>query len=278
MKTILFAVILTLTLFGCDSEPASTTGGVPPGDIVGRVELYDTLNRAMKDNSGVTVSIEGTSYTTISDASGSWTLNNIPTGTYVIILGKEGFTSKKIFNVQHTGNGTYYLKYIYYSKYLIVPFLRQIPKMSMSLIMRPFEPRSSYRDSVWVDSLGIERHQMVPATLLMSQYTTIFSSPQYGGFYPLMNFYFGKDSQINPQDSSSFDFVSWAQYSSLDSGVATVSTVYISRDELITRGFQPGTKVFFTSSLQIDNYYDAQQEKEIIYFVTPPEAKSFILP
>src|SRR5437764_14365972 len=102
-----FAAAMAGILFsGC--KETTVVSPAAPGNITGYVQLYDTLSQPLADQSGVTVSLPGTSISAQSDRSGKWTLQNVPPGTYTIFFSKDGYSSMKDFNLQFIGNGTYY--------------------------------------------------------------------------------------------------------------------------------------------------------------------------
>ena len=91
-KKLSFASILAVLILiaGCkgDTGPA---GPALTGSIMGFVTLVDSAGNYLANNSGVTIAAQGTSFSTTTDSSGKWTLNGIPTGTYVITATKPSY-------------------------------------------------------------------------------------------------------------------------------------------------------------------------------------------
>lgn len=92
---ILSILLLLFGLAGCSDSNTSTTntGDGVTGDLIGSVLLADHRGRAMTNHSGVTVQIEGTSFSTITDTAGNWTIHNLPSKTYAITFSKPEFYS-----------------------------------------------------------------------------------------------------------------------------------------------------------------------------------------
>ena len=112
-KTIGIALVL---LLGCNKNSNQHSIVVPDviqaqnrrGNITGAIQLFDIDGKLMQDASGVTVSIEQSSVSTQTQASGKWTLDSIPFGTYDIAITKSGYGIAKIMGVYHaaTNHGT----------------------------------------------------------------------------------------------------------------------------------------------------------------------------
>lgn len=141
ITALLFAVI------GCEDD-LPTTQSVK-GSITGNVALFkesiaieNHSGIPYGDNSGVTVSLEGTEYSTLSLADGTWVLENIPAGIYNIEFEKEGFAWNKLWNVQLVGNGT----------------LEATPLIPVALFERP----SSLVSSFSAEWFGIEHNGSAP--------------------------------------------------------------------------------------------------------------------
>ncbi len=109
MKTIHALFLLGLFVPACkgDRGPAAPT---PTGDIAGKLRLFDHhASIQLSDNSGVTVSLDSTSFSTTSASDGGWRLVGVPTGIYVLKYSKAGYFVQKDFNLQFVGGGTYYV-------------------------------------------------------------------------------------------------------------------------------------------------------------------------
>ncbi|MHC1737977.1 MAG: carboxypeptidase-like regulatory domain-containing protein [Ignavibacteriaceae bacterium] len=112
MKNNIFRVfailVLLLTTNGCNKD--GTTDPTPPtpvvtGDLMGTVQPKDENGQNIADKSGVTVSIEGTTLSATTDASGNYSIKKIEEGSRVVVFSKSGCgTYKK--KIAITGNHT----------------------------------------------------------------------------------------------------------------------------------------------------------------------------
>src|SRR5690348_8569373 len=118
---------------------------------MGRILLTDSLGKDLTDHSGAVVTIENRPYMATTSADGNFTLRDIPPGTYTFLVKKDSFTKKKIFNIRHVGNGTYYLPG--YVNRGGDATLKQIPNGASLLNLTPFQFIKYFKD-LWVDSNG----------------------------------------------------------------------------------------------------------------------------
>ena len=92
-------LLLALPFFtSCkDDEPVEE----PPakGNIMGQVILYDEFNNSVSD-SGMTVSVEGTSNFAVTDTGGNFTIAGVLLGNYTLTYEKPGFGTYKMYNVE----------------------------------------------------------------------------------------------------------------------------------------------------------------------------------
>jgi hypothetical protein len=92
----------------CD-DPNSPSNNVP-SLIKGVVTLRNAETIALlADHSGVNVMIEGTSYSATTDASGAYTLANVPPGIYVLTYTKQSFDTVLVKSVEYSGVGVEFL-------------------------------------------------------------------------------------------------------------------------------------------------------------------------
>ncbi|GEM_PF-3195608 len=98
---ILFAVVFT----SCkqSGSPGST------GSVEGTVTLVDSAFNRLGSSAGVTVALEQSKYSTQTDASGHWRIDNVTAGNYNVALSKPGFGSLTAYGVTIAGPGTSYL-------------------------------------------------------------------------------------------------------------------------------------------------------------------------
>ncbi|MDP4243762.1 MAG: carboxypeptidase-like regulatory domain-containing protein, partial [Bacteroidota bacterium] len=88
-------ITAVLVLAGCSSTqpPIDPPVIVPhkPATILGRVVLAKALGIKLPPFSGVTATIEGTSFSAVTDDSGYFTFRNVPVGTYTAHFSKPGY-------------------------------------------------------------------------------------------------------------------------------------------------------------------------------------------
>ncbi|MCB0710834.1 MAG: carboxypeptidase regulatory-like domain-containing protein [Ignavibacteriae bacterium] len=106
-------ILLVLFLFSCSSNPNNPGNGLS-GNLSGKIILENGFLQEESDHSGAIVEAVGTSYRTESTVDGSWRLENLPAGTYVIKVSKDGYTHRKVFGYQFVGGGEAY----FYKTYL----------------------------------------------------------------------------------------------------------------------------------------------------------------
>ncbi|MDP4199941.1 MAG: carboxypeptidase-like regulatory domain-containing protein [Bacteroidota bacterium] len=96
----LFFGLVLFTVNSCrqPSTPSETA------NIHGRVELVDNP-WFTPPYSGVTVALEGTGYSAMSDDSGYFTLKNVPSGTYNVRFSKPGYGDVRWMSTTVTGGG-----------------------------------------------------------------------------------------------------------------------------------------------------------------------------
>ena len=101
-----FATTITILILisGCkgDTGPAGPSFS---GSIYGTVTLINSDDSFPIDESGVTVSLKGTSLSTTSDSLGNWTINGLTTGTYTITATKPGYGMSELQAFQFVGGG-----------------------------------------------------------------------------------------------------------------------------------------------------------------------------
>jgi hypothetical protein len=92
---VILFISLLLPFVGC-SDSATTTGGGSDikGNLKGIVGAIDS-NGVATERGGFRVELVGTSYSTVTDSTGYWEINNIPTRTYIIQYSKAGYQPYK---------------------------------------------------------------------------------------------------------------------------------------------------------------------------------------
>jgi hypothetical protein len=134
MKQLLLSTILAagaICLAACGGNP-SDPGSRLTGNLHGVIEVLDEC-RSNTDGggAGVTITIEGTSFTTTTNANGAWEVKGLPAGTYTITYGKPGYFTEKVEGFQFVGGGDAYVSGHRYARELQ---LRQIPTWTFGQI------------------------------------------------------------------------------------------------------------------------------------------------
>lgn len=111
MAKYLSLMIFALYLSGCKCDDCGVQ--LNPGTLQGYIVLNDTTGYRYSDRSGVQVSIDSTSYSTMTDSRGWWQIANVPPGTYDISVTKTGFGYSKVKEFQFVGDGEVSLPYIH---------------------------------------------------------------------------------------------------------------------------------------------------------------------
>ncbi len=112
----ILSIIIICVLFSCTKEnvvgPAGPQGPSGPngdstvsGTVFGKVILYDSLGKALADNSGATILFENAfpQVSVVTNADGSFTSPVISAGIYNLSISKAGFGTMKMLHFQHTG-------------------------------------------------------------------------------------------------------------------------------------------------------------------------------
>jgi hypothetical protein len=87
------------------SEDEITPPTPTSADIKGSVTLYDEGVTEI-DNSNLTVTVEGTSKSSTTDAAGDFVLSNVAFGTYTLVYEKAGYGTFKKYDVEHRNGNT----------------------------------------------------------------------------------------------------------------------------------------------------------------------------
>jgi hypothetical protein len=262
-----------------------------PGDIIGSVQVYDTNYVPMTDNGGVKVSLEGTAYSTLSDASGKWHLTNIPAGTYTLVFSKDGYGIAKQQNFEFTGNGTLLYDLLNYVNGIHT--LYPIPNLYPNIVIRPFEDLTqiSQRDTIVhgrTDSLvdsNRNYHKTIFDTIITKLEQAIFSSRTqylYHSQTPYEVIFLSKSQSIDPSVVSSYQYSQSFYNFSDTSGIANVT---LRRTTLLQSGFSSGDNIYCivysgTLGRSISAWTDPITGKTVYSGFSPhhSEVVSFLLP
>jgi hypothetical protein len=77
----------------------------PPlkGAVSGKVILYDTSGTRLPSAAGVTVTLDSSRYTAVTNDSGVYVIPHVPRGSYDVSFTKSGYGTYRLFNQEHTG-------------------------------------------------------------------------------------------------------------------------------------------------------------------------------
>jgi hypothetical protein len=244
MRAALLIVIPALLLGSCKSDPGSP-GGTLVGNLHGRLMLYDQCGDTVADRSGVTVAIEGTRYSTRTGADGTWTIKDLPTGTYVVSITKDDFSTDKYFGYQFVGGGE-----AYFGSY----YLYQLPAWTITNLAARIDTVENGSGTSFV---------------ILSASLAGCSDVHY---YP--RFYLSDRSTVSPTDYKAFK-----DFEGRNSGLPQA---WITSNELHDFGFAKGTTVYMVA--YPDNgsrYYDPITGKDVRTGYDPSNhsnAISFVAP
>lgn len=77
----------------------------PPlkGAVSGKVILYDSSGTRLPSAAGVTVTLDSSKYTAVTNDSGVYVIQHVPRGSYDVSFTKSGYGTYRLFNQEHTG-------------------------------------------------------------------------------------------------------------------------------------------------------------------------------
>jgi hypothetical protein len=248
-----------VALLGCKSNPTSPSNsvGTGNGEINGYANLYDTNGVVMNDHSGIAVSVENGSQTTITDSDGQFTLMGIPNATFTLIFSKPGFAESH--HIDYIYKDTSTLQYYGLRK------LFQTRRLTPDIVLRPFE--------------GGDTNNPYQLAMFSSRILDTLKNQQYSG---LIKLYFGHDASVSPQNPNSFEYMTPLAMVDAQDGTANIA---VFRDSLLNYGFQEGTQIYvqaYVTGFYTENqfYIDKASGKRMYTGLSPfsSELKSFVLP
>ena len=98
-------LIVLVGFTSCSKDEDQTTEPITKANIKGSVNLYDEGTTQI-DNSGMTIKLEGTEFSSTTDSQGDFTLSEVPFGSYTLVYEKSGFGTFKKFDLEHTNTGS----------------------------------------------------------------------------------------------------------------------------------------------------------------------------
>jgi hypothetical protein len=298
MKHFLLLVSFALVaILGCESETptANNNDSNDTGTVIGFMQTATIFGGLNPDQSGTKITLEGTSFSTVTDSTGRWILSGIPSGSYSGIITRDKYITKTLYNVHVFPKGVnYYDNYYDYSYYIypVPDFLE-----ATGLVLRPFEDHqeNSWRDSTYTDSLGNLRHTYVNDTtryplgitkftvsVRMSKVTSDTNSANVRG---TIFAYFSKSKDINPiQHSTNLLELPQRSDVSFFEDQDTPYDYFVLRKDLINSGFKSGDTIY-TSVYASPNYtnryqYNPFDRSYINYYLSVHSTPvySFVLP
>jgi hypothetical protein len=287
----IFAITAAGIFFSsCTDKTITFIGPGGPGNIHGKVTLYDTIfdpfsfyAARINGVSEVQVTIEGTSYSTATDSLGEWQLNNIPSGSYPsIVFSKVGFATRKATNLGSNvgfsivNNGTQTVNID----------LFRISLISCNIVIRPFEEYTKYGEHDTLDRLpdGTPWYHYLTDSIQIPNGAAILSSRILdGNIYPFYSIlYFGTNSHIDAFDGSSFLYSTGPQY--VNTSFTGTADILVLRSALIDAGFRPDQTIYCVAycggRFSGSEYEDMGTGMTINSGLSPnhSEVKSFVLP
>jgi len=97
------SILLFAAIICCVTGCKTTTSPTNSGSFAGRVLLYDTTGAVLPDFSGTIVTLDGSSFRTMTDSLGKWVINGVPEGQYNITATKSGFGTFHWYEQQIVG-------------------------------------------------------------------------------------------------------------------------------------------------------------------------------
>ncbi len=251
MKKTILSLCCVAALVACKKEtiegpqgPAGANGAngtVPSGSFTGKVKQYDQYATQYSTTlNTTTVSVEGTNLSTVTDASGNYTISNVPPGIYDLNYSKPGAGLFKMKQVAFPGNGSLY--------------------HSIEVADKP-----SYTLSV-----GYVKDSVLGSNPTV-KYNLSFTPLNKNRSIALV---FGKTANIDLGDISTFDAV-YSVYATANSSSAAS---YIQLTSNTFSEFASGSVVYvkvYPTSLSHEGYYDPISDRNIYTNYGTPLATTF---
>ncbi|MEI8074186.1 MAG: carboxypeptidase regulatory-like domain-containing protein [Bacteroidota bacterium] len=256
-KTIVIAATL---LLGCAKNSDHHAIIVPDviqanntrGNIAGVIYLYDEDGIRMGDNGYVTVSIDNSTVSTTTDASGKFQLDSIPAGTYDITYSRNGFGSGKIMGLYHAATNH------------ATTMITKNESMAMNstlaisnLVVQAFEPA--------VQQLGVNGFHIVP----------VFDNPS--GKEKWVHLFFSDNSGV---DASNFQAETKIKVSG---SAAQLNNYNLTTNWFEGLGFQKGQTIYvkaYGDSFLADAYTNPLTNQTVFPSLStkPSNTVSFVIP
>jgi hypothetical protein len=294
-KHFLIFSLVILCFGGCekDAMPVSPSSG--KGSVKGYFYLLDSTGSRTVNNTGIQVTLIGTTYTTETDSAGNWMFNDIPASAYSVRYSKEGYVSKELQNVLVQENGT-----LYYDNPHSYAYLGPYPDFIVckNPVISTFRDdyQTIFRDSTYFntasghDTTVVVKEDVILVNELMTFSFTV-SLPELSpnlppeGLYCVMNILYSKNAAIDPNDTSQrLGIASHWNTASVKEGHDSTFHFTLKRSEFIKAGYHSGDVIYCAASTYPDflSSYHWDPYKRIYthgpYSKNHTEVKSFILP
>lgn len=271
MKHLFSFFLLLSMLAGCDSDTTSTgTDNRLKGTMRGRAVLLSLGYQEAPSSSGIKITLEGTSFSTVTNDSGEWELKDVPAGIYTLVYEKEGYGLYKYITYQFVGGGIAY-----------VPSPIRLRKIATT--------HAELFYVVMKDTLDPEYPTGPPSKRIVIKATIADTVGQY--YQQVATFFFSKNPNVS-KDPSTYDFVLgerklWMYYTAYesrplkDSMFATnLPTGYAASGETIYVIAYGATYTGSSGGYGPGDYYDPSIRKQYYTSVSPSPSKvlSFIVP
>ena len=103
-KYYVLLLIIVLITFNCKKEDSTNTEVIQVKNVAGYAYLCDTSGKRKPDNSGIIISIEGTSISATTDSNGKWSISVPNTDTNTFVFSKLNYGTLKYFENQINDN------------------------------------------------------------------------------------------------------------------------------------------------------------------------------
>ena len=250
-------IILFAVVSGCSTpnSPASSGGSIT-GIVTLGSQIGTSSQKTFASSAGASISLDGTSLSTLTDSSGFWKIDNVPAANYDVTITKSGFGLTRIYGVAIGGPGTAYIPRV---------ALGDLPSKAPELVS------AKIVTVVWTDSGTVHQRED-----LQIRWKTSYDR-SYSGLAIFMD----KDASVQPGDvhfystvsgnALSYDWYGWYQTTAVADSLPHSNTndglISCPLATLHTKGISTGMKMYI--SLAQWNPYsingDAPNTKTVYY-------------
>ncbi len=100
-----FFVLLASCCWFCSCKSTSVASDVTDGSLTGAVTIDGTTGSPDSNSEGVSVALDGTNFTTQTDSTGFWRIDNIKGGNYDVVVSKAGYGICRFYGITVEGPG-----------------------------------------------------------------------------------------------------------------------------------------------------------------------------